>query len=67
MAAKLVPGGVVCLLSALAFHEIGTQMPHEAWAHSKRPTVSRSRFASSGSRAMPSRKASRGTLWQAWR
>jgi predicted transcriptional regulator of viral defense system len=43
-AAKLVPGGVVCLLSALAFHEIGTQMPHEAWlalrAHSKRPTVS---------------------------
>jgi predicted transcriptional regulator of viral defense system len=35
---------VVCLLSALAFHEIGTQMPHEAWlalrAHSKRPTVS---------------------------
>lgn len=42
-AAKLVPGGVVCLLSALAFHEIGTQLPYEAWlalrAHSKRPTV----------------------------
>ena len=41
-AAKLVPGGVVCLLSALAFHEIGTQVPHEVWlalrAHSKRPT-----------------------------
>jgi predicted transcriptional regulator of viral defense system len=40
-AAKLVPGGVVCLLSALAFHEIGTQVPHEIWlavpAHSKRP------------------------------
>ena len=42
-AAKLVPAGAVCLLSALAFHEIGTQMPHEVWlalrAHSKRPTV----------------------------
>jgi predicted transcriptional regulator of viral defense system len=42
-AAKLVPAGVVCLLSAVAFHEIGTQMPHEVWlalrAHSKRPTV----------------------------
>jgi predicted transcriptional regulator of viral defense system len=41
--AKLAPGGVICLLSALAFHEIGTQMPHEVWlalrAHSKRPTV----------------------------
>lgn len=43
-AAKVVPGGVVCLLSALAFREIGTQMPHEVWlalrAHSKRPTAS---------------------------
>jgi predicted transcriptional regulator of viral defense system len=42
-AAKLVPAGVVCLLSALAFHEIGTQLPHEVWlslrAHSKRPAV----------------------------
>ncbi|MQA91096.1 MAG: transcriptional regulator [Gemmatimonas sp.] len=41
--AKTVPGGVVCLLSALSFHEIGTQMPHEVWlalrAHSKRPTT----------------------------
>jgi DNA-binding SARP family transcriptional activator len=26
MAAKLVPGGVVCLLSALAFHEIGADL-----------------------------------------
>ena len=44
-AAKLVPAGVVCLLSALAFHEIGTQVPHEVWpalrAHSKRPSVPR--------------------------
>lgn len=42
-AAKLVPAGVVCLLSALAFHEIGTQVPHEVWlalrAHSKRPSL----------------------------
>lgn len=26
-----VPKGVVCLLSALRFHEIGTQAPHEVW------------------------------------
>jgi len=26
-----VPKGVLCLLSALQFHEIGTQMPHEVW------------------------------------
>lgn len=26
-----VPHGVICLLSALQFHEITTQMPHEAW------------------------------------
>lgn len=30
-ASKLVPGGVICLLSALSFHEIGTQLPHQAW------------------------------------
>ena len=28
---KLVPHGVVCLLSALHFHEIGTQVPAEVW------------------------------------
>lgn len=28
---KSVPGGILCLLSALRFHEIGTQIPHEAW------------------------------------
>jgi predicted transcriptional regulator of viral defense system len=27
--AKRVPGGVVCLISALAFHELTTQIPHE--------------------------------------
>ncbi len=30
-AAKAVPKGVICLLSALRFHEIGTQAPHEVW------------------------------------
>lgn len=26
-----VPKGVLCLLTALQFHEIGTQLPHEVW------------------------------------
>jgi len=26
-----VPKGVVCLLSALQFHKVGTQLPHEVW------------------------------------
>ena len=30
-ASNLVPKGVVCLLSALRFHEIGTQEPYEVW------------------------------------
>ena len=30
-ASKVVPKGVICLLSALRFHEIGTQVPHEVW------------------------------------
>jgi predicted transcriptional regulator of viral defense system len=30
-AAKLVPGGVVCLLSALRVHELGTQSPAKIW------------------------------------
>ena len=28
---RRVPTGVICLLSALNFHEIGTQAPHEVW------------------------------------
>lgn len=28
---KAIPKGVICLLSALRFHEIGTQAPHEVW------------------------------------
>lgn len=30
-AARRVPGGVVCLLSALRFHELTSQNPHEVW------------------------------------
>jgi predicted transcriptional regulator of viral defense system len=29
--AARVPNGVVCLLSALAFHRLTTEMPHEVW------------------------------------
>jgi len=38
-AAKLVPHGVVCLVSALAFHEIGTQMPRRVWMALERDRV----------------------------
>lgn len=31
MAASAVPAGIICLLSALRLHEIGTQAPHEVW------------------------------------
>lgn len=31
LASAAVPDGVMCLLSALAFHEIGTQLPREVW------------------------------------
>jgi predicted transcriptional regulator of viral defense system len=31
LAATAVPNGVVCLLSALSFHGIGTQLPREVW------------------------------------
>jgi predicted transcriptional regulator of viral defense system len=30
-AAARIPGGVVCLLSALQFHRLGTQAPFEVW------------------------------------
>lgn len=30
-AAKRVPRGIVCLMSALQFHGIGTQSPHQIW------------------------------------
>lgn len=31
MVASAVPAGIVCLLSALCIHDIGTQAPHEVW------------------------------------
>lgn len=31
LVAAAVPAGVICLLSALQFHEIGTQLPREVW------------------------------------
>ncbi len=30
-AAKAVPGGIICLLSALRHHDIGTQLPRDVW------------------------------------
>lgn len=41
--AKRVPNGVICLLSALRFHELGTQLPFEVWlaieGHAHRPQL----------------------------
>jgi predicted transcriptional regulator of viral defense system len=42
-AAALVPAGVVCLLSALQYHRLGTQAPFEVWlaigTKARKPTV----------------------------
>jgi len=42
-ACKRVPGGVVCLLSALQFHELTTQAPFEVWMaiaeNARRPRI----------------------------
>jgi predicted transcriptional regulator of viral defense system len=43
-AAQKVPRGVVCLISALQFHRIGTQSPHQVWLALPRDT----NFPSSG-------------------
>jgi predicted transcriptional regulator of viral defense system len=37
-AAQAVPRGVICLLTALAFHGIGTQLPFEVWLAVERGT-----------------------------
>lgn len=34
--ARRIPGGVICLISALAFHELTTQIPHVVWIALKR-------------------------------
>ena len=31
MVAAAVPNAIMCLLTALCFHEIGTQLPHQVW------------------------------------
>ena len=42
MVAAAIPNAVVCLLTALQFHEVGTQTPHEIWIaldrKARRPT-----------------------------
>lgn len=44
LVAGSVPKAVICLLSALSFHQIGTQLPHEVWIaldrRTRRPSVS---------------------------
>ena len=31
MVAAAVPNAIMCLLTALLFHDIGTQLPHQVW------------------------------------
>ena len=31
VAARILPRGIICLLSALRLHDLGTQTPHEVW------------------------------------
>lgn len=38
LVATAVPKAVICLLSALSFHQIGTQLPHEVWIAVDRQT-----------------------------
>jgi predicted transcriptional regulator of viral defense system len=45
MVASAVPGGIVCLLSALRIHGIGTQAPHEVWIALDRKARRPARFA----------------------
>ena len=44
LVAAAAPKAVICLLSALSFHQIGTQLPHEVWIavdrRARRPAVS---------------------------
>ena len=43
LVAAAVPRGVICLLSALSFHGVGTQLPSEVWIamdrHARRPAL----------------------------
>ena len=44
LVAAAVPKAMICLLSALSFHQIGTQLPHEVWIaldrRTRRPSLS---------------------------
>ena len=60
-ASRQVPRGVVCLLSALRFHELGTQAPYEVWLaippntwapRVKSPAIRLHRFSGSALTAM---------------
>ena len=43
LVAAAAPRAVICLLSALSFHRVGTQLPHEVWIaldrRSRRPAI----------------------------
>jgi predicted transcriptional regulator of viral defense system len=56
-AAKRVPKGIICLLSALRFHNIGTQNPFEVWMASGEKIVARApptpEYASCASQSHP--------------
>ena len=45
LASARVPHGTICMLSALSYHEIGTQLPHEVWMmidrRSRKPCIDR--------------------------
>lgn len=45
LASARVPHGTICMLSALSYHEIGTQLPHEVWMmidrRSRKPRMDR--------------------------
>jgi predicted transcriptional regulator of viral defense system len=47
-ASRRVPGGVICLLSALAFHQMTSQLPYQVWMavdkHGSRPKVDQPRL-----------------------
>jgi predicted transcriptional regulator of viral defense system len=57
LATKAAPGAVVCLLSALSFHEAGTQLPEVVWLalarrrHTPRVDYPRTRFVHLSGRA----------------
>jgi len=43
LVAAAAPKAVICLISALSFHQIGTQLPHEVWiaieGRTRRPSI----------------------------